>query len=310
DYDLDGDLDFYFSNTTEGNPLLINNSDGTFTEADSLVGVRYNLVGWGVNFLDYDNDADPDLYVSGAMPILRMQSRLFENLANGYFDTVPAAALPGDTTYSFGNALLDFNQDGALDIAVSNKGPDKQHLWQNAGGGGNYLQIIPRGTLSNRDGFGTWIHVFTNGLEQIHYTTSAISFVSQNAQRAHFGLGTATTVDSVVLRWPSGLVDRYTNVAANQALTYIEGNSLIAVAEAAASKLRVYPQPAGDALHFDWPAGAVQWELRDLRGKVLRKGGPPENGVRVTLKRGNLAAGTYLLRVEGAQNQRRIVLFH
>lgn len=205
DFDQDGDLDIYVTNGPMGNVLLVNNNNGTFSEADSLVGVGFYNESWAGSFLDVENDGDMDLYVSGAgIGTNAPSSDLFLN--NG-LDTFITASLPGmigDTLGSYAHALGDFNFDGFEDIMVVNRSPDASQLWENTSIGGNWLNIIPVGTISNRDGVGVWIEVYAGGQVWTKYTSSGNGFLGQHSNTVHFGIGSNTVIDSVWMYWPSG----------------------------------------------------------------------------------------------------------
>lgn len=269
DYDMDQDLDIYVSNTPEGNPMLRNNGNGTFTRVDSLIGVSYNRVSWGVNFIDFDNDMDLDLYVSGSTDIDRVQSQLFENDGTGMFQGFPLDSLPGDSTLSFSNAIGDFDNDGFPDIVVNNKGPDSVMLWQNLRSGNNWLKIELEGNVSNRDGIGAWIEVFVAGKVLVRYKGNAISFVSQNSGSEMFGLGQNATVDSVKVSWPSGMVDVLENVNGNRSFLIVEGSTLVSVPDGNSILTEIWPQPASTKLFLRIPKDEALIDLKifDIHGR-------------------------------------------
>ena len=227
DYDGDGYLDLYFSNSPlDGNMLLRNNGDETFTDVSAFAGVAHNGSCWGVNFLDYDNDGDLDLYSSSVWFSFfnNPASRFFVNQGNGAFSTASGLGFAGDSALSFSNAIGDFDRDGHPEIAVNNILPYKFHLWKNSGNSGNHwLKVRLRGVQSNRNGIGSFVETYTQGIRQIRYTNCGTSYLAQNSAWEMFGLGGATTVDSLIIRWPSGLVDRFFQVAADQHLDLVEG---------------------------------------------------------------------------------------
>lgn len=328
DYDEDGDLDLYISNTPEGNALLRNNSDGTFTRVDSLAGVTYHKVGWGVNFLDFDNDIDLDLYVSGSSDIDRFQSQLYENIGGGLFDSVSVTQMAGDSTFSFSNVLGDFNGDGYIDLAVSNIGPDSLQLWENVGGLNGWLKVELEGTVSNRDGIGAWIEVYAGGRKQVRFTNCSIGFQGQNSQYELFGLGAELLVDSVVVRWPSGIVDRVNGVPGSTKLKVVEGDVGTGVVDGFGDGmgdgfgLLVWPNPFGERMWVQVIGGGSGnvggsgrgnvggslngsgsaddgWGLVDGLGRIVRSGGSDGlgGGAKVEIRVDGLAAGVYCLRV-------------
>lgn len=225
DYNYDGYLDIYVSNTDLGNVLLQNNVGVNFTDTAGGVGVIYNAIGWGAAFLDAENDGDLDLYVSGmGMGIIRHSSLLFENDGTGMYTSPSGIGFVGDSVMSFGNAIGDFNNDGYYDIVVSNN-DTAAHLWENGGGENTYVKILLQGTESNRDGIGSWIKTYVDGEMQVRYTLCGEGFSSQFSNSEIIGLGEATLIDSIEIEWLSGIRDVFYNVPSNQSFTFIEGSS-------------------------------------------------------------------------------------
>ncbi|RMH95468.1 MAG: T9SS C-terminal target domain-containing protein, partial [Calditrichaeota bacterium] len=222
DYDNNGYVDIYISNGEEGNALLRNNGDGTFTNVAEALGVAVHRICWGANFLDYDNDGDLDLYVSVSGGTPDRENPLFRNNGDGTFTRVTNAMQGGDNFQSFGNAVGDFNNDGYCDIAVLNE-VDPFVLWENQGGSGNnWIKISLQGTVSNRDGIGAAIMIHTAGGQRFFRSVHCgQSYLSQNSPVHTIGVGTDSTVD-VAVYWPGGAVDVLRNVPVNQHITVVE----------------------------------------------------------------------------------------
>ena len=241
DYDLDGHFDLYVTNI-EDNVLLRNNGDGlTFTRAASDAGAALGLfqrrqrVSWGTVFFDYDNDGWEDLYVaSGHLdsdPFTnhrRQPNLLLRNTGNAAFEDVSSISGADDPGVGRGVAYADFNNDGCLDLYLANLGlagdkPQDARLFLNGcAWDANWLRVQTVGTLSNRDGIGARITVVADGRTQIREITAGSSNKSQNMLSAHFGLGGAARVESVQIRWPSGIVQTLHDVSPNQQLTVVE----------------------------------------------------------------------------------------
>ena len=125
-------------------------------------------------------------------------------------------------------AYADFDNDGCLDLYVANlglagEGPQSARLFRNdCTWSANWLIVKTVGTVSNRDGIGARITVAADGHTQIREIAAGSSNKSQNMLPAHFGLGPVSVVDYVEIRWPSGIIQRLTDVAANQCLTVVE----------------------------------------------------------------------------------------
>ena len=235
DYDLDGYLDLFMTNVND-NVLLKNAGDGLrFTNVAAEAGAEIGLIGrrpriaWGAMFLDYDNDGDEDLYVvsgfldaPGAINSREQPNALLRNEGDGTFLDVSAGSEADDEGIGRGGAYLDFNKDGCLDIVVANYGQRAALLQNVCESGGHWLVVDTRGTTSNRDGIGARITVVAGGRSQIREVSAGSSSMGQNILEVHFGLGPAPLAESVIVRWPSGWVQTFADVAANQRLIVTE----------------------------------------------------------------------------------------
>ena len=233
DINQDGRIDIYVTNTPEGNICLLNNGENgidgqvSFVEISDSLGITFNGIGWGSHFYDADNDGDLDLYVSGAIIGSDTVSSLFyENIGGLEYVAIDKVNMRGDTTASFSNAIGDLNNDGYIDIVVQNNVPYKFHVWENQTiNSNNWVKVKLEGVLSNRDGIGVRIETYAQDLYNSHYTTCGIGFLGQNSSFIHFGLGTHNTVDSLIVTWPTGHIDRFYSILVNQIFHIKEGQS-------------------------------------------------------------------------------------
>ncbi len=227
DYDNNSFLDMYITNIPEGNKLLKNNGNETFSEVAVEAGVDYLGYAWGSNFLDFDHDGDLDLYVSGMQEGSDLiPSRLYTNNGSGIF-TIDDLGFEGDTVISFSNAIGDIDNDGYPDIIVNNFKDYESMLWKNSGSDNFWIKLKLEGLQSNRDGIGSFIHIYYNAKKIIQYTASAIGFLSQNSAYSMIGLGNTQQIDSIKIQWPSDQVDWIKNIQSNQSLTIREGSTQI-----------------------------------------------------------------------------------
>jgi hypothetical protein len=244
DVDGDGWMDVYITHLDfELNRLYRNSQDGTFTDETyrSRIGNKAVLLsGVAAKFLDYDNDGWNDiLQLNGAMldnvslyhgevsykePLL-----MYRNLGKGEFDKV-SDSLGSDFMRPIvgrGLATADFDNDGDIDIVTNNRG-DFPSLLRNEGGNeNNWLTVQLVGTKSNRDGIGASLKLTSEGFVQVEQAKGGMSYMSANDPRIHFGLGKRAKIASLEITWPSGQVDRLTNVPINQIITVKEGAGLI-----------------------------------------------------------------------------------
>jgi hypothetical protein len=122
----------------------------------------------------------------------------------------------------------DVDNDGDLDLLVTNNGERVDLLLNDGGSRGNALLLRLIGTDSNRDGIGARLRLTSGGRTQVREMTSGSSYLGQNDPRIHFGLGTATMVDRLEIRWPSGRTELVQTVAANQLVVIREGAGIVA----------------------------------------------------------------------------------
>jgi len=244
DYDGDGLLDIFKTNFDEDVPdLYHNNGDGTFTfrTFDAKLGFNLKKLSWGGGFFDYDNDGCPDLFIANGhvYPELeshghpespyRQQNMLLRNVCDGTFEEVTSIAGPGLQLRRSGRgvAFLDYDNDGVLDIAINNQN-DPPTLLHNLGSNGNHwVTVRTIGAQSNRDGIGARIEVVAGGRRHIDEVRSGGSYISQNDLRVHVGLGPATTIDQLIVHWPSGLTEELHDLPVDRFLTVQEGKGIV-----------------------------------------------------------------------------------
>jgi hypothetical protein len=227
DFDNDGDLDVYLTNTDQGpSLLLVNNNDGTFTESSDLYNLDIVAWNWGAVWVDYNNNGFQDLYVSSGHWNDNIEDNFFFTNQNGIiFNQAPEIFEGNHNARSFAPTRGDINNDGYYDIAVLNEYPFDIFLWQNSGGTNNYVKITLQGTVSNYFAIGSWIRVYAGGQQYTQFTMCGENYVSQNSQHHIFGLGTNAIVDSVQIVFPNGQIDNYYNLEVNQSYHFVEGET-------------------------------------------------------------------------------------
>ena len=245
DVDRDGWLDVYITHLDfELNRLYHNNHNGTFDDSTyrSGIGNKFILLsGVSMKFLDFDNDGWPDiLQANGAMvdnvelyhsevtykePLLMLR-----NVSKGQFEKVSESLGPDFMRPIAGRGLAtaDFDNDGDIDIAVNVRGDYPMILRNDGGNANHWLEVFLIGTPSNRDGIGSSLKLVSEGFVEVEQAKGGTSYMSASDPRIHFGLGKRNRIDSLEVSWPSGHLDRLTNVPVDQVIAVKEGTGIVA----------------------------------------------------------------------------------
>lgn len=246
DYDNSGRISFHITNFSDDtNVLYHNDGDSNFTDVTALAGlgeVTLPFLGWGTSFIDYDNDAWLDLIVANGhvYPVVdqhqwgtsyAQQTLLFRNLKNGKFERVGAA--PGSALASAlsarGLAIADLDNDGRQDIVINNADSKPTVMKNVSAASGHWLTLRLSGDVSKkspRDAIGAVVYVTNGKVRQRQDVISGGGFSSQNDMSVHFGLGTATNVDKLEVKWPDGTLEVLTVAGVDRKLNVVEGKGL------------------------------------------------------------------------------------
>lgn len=334
DYDNDGDIDMFIakcrggSNTININEMHRNNGDGTYTEVADEIGLADPLQTWSSAWGDYDNDGDLDVFV-GASSFSDGSHKLMVNNGDGTFSNATlGSGLEMLASLSVEWVTHDFDNDGYLDIMggsgniLRNNGdftftPTEVDFWNgpigdlnndgfldvvndntiyyNDGNENNYLVINAVGVESNSNGIGARITVYSESFSQIREIRSGDGFRFMSSLNAYFGLGTDAEVDSVVMQWPSGIVDIITEPEINSSLLITEGMTTLSVENEIEASLLVYPNPAINELFIDSPESirGNRFEIFDVQGKSAQSGVLNSNTVDVS----TLGTGNYIFQI-------------
>jgi hypothetical protein len=196
-------------------------------------------MGWGVGLVDVDNDGRLDLFVanghihpaadrSGLGTKYLQRKLLFHNEGNKRFrhitDEVGGGLLVQKA--SRGAAFGDYDGDGDIDVLVINLSDRPTLLRNDTTSANHWITLRLVGTKSNRDGIGARVQLTAGGQKHVVEVRSGGSYLSQNDVRAHVGLGAASRVDAVEIRWPSGLVETANNLTADRFFVAEEGRGI------------------------------------------------------------------------------------
>ena len=252
DYDVDGDIDLYISKCWESalpgdsirtNLMYRNNSDGTFTEVAGQLGLNDNAQTWSTAFEDFDNDGDLDAFIinhdfanrlmrnngdgtftdvihgSGidSLDLIGYEAQAADFNNDGFIDlftdlTIGLYLCHGDMTFTGQDipfspgGIGDVNNDGALDVMQDNK------LWINNGNENHWVKINLYGIISNHNGIGARIELYGDWGIQVREVRSGEGYSPMNTLTKHFGLGNFDFIDSLIVRWPSGIISKLNNL--------------------------------------------------------------------------------------------------
>ena len=238
DFDHSGRLSIFRSNfSDERETLYVNRGKGEFDDATISAGMSHNtrFVGWGCEFFDFDHDGWKDLLLVNGHVFpeidqqktdIRFRQRriLYRNLGNGKFGDLSelAGAAILEPHSSRGVAVGDIDNDGALEVLINNQGERPTLLKQASRPPGNWVLLALEGTRSNRSAIGARVRITAGGVSQAAEVRSGGAYISQSDLRLHFGLGEATTIDRVEIRWPGGRSETRTGLAANRIHRIVE----------------------------------------------------------------------------------------
>ena len=278
DFNNDGWMDVVVgvnSSSNGGTNVKRNNGDGTFTSVTVGSGFdSYSGMGREYTTHDFDNDGFLDVLVPG-------NNIMF---GDGNFNFSPNA-----TNYAIDNykrPVGDLNNDGFLDVQ------NGTNILLNDGNTNNWLKVNLQGIQSNRNGIGARVEIYGSWGKQIRDVQSGTGFANMSTLNTHFGLGQATEITLLIIRWPSGIVDTVQNPTTNQALVVVEGSSLLATGNFSDVSFSLYPNPTQSMLYINSAKGISfkSATVFDLNGRVVLKSTLENSGINVQ----TLASGTYI----------------
>jgi enediyne biosynthesis protein E4 len=234
DFNGDGLPDLVITNlANQKYALYSNNGDGSFTYDSYKTGIGGMTLlhsGWGIHFLDYDNDGRKDLLVAQGhdldtiqlnYPQLRYKEPMLlaHNTGKGFFDV---SSQSGDVFHQAwvgrGLAVGDIDNDGRIDAVVTTNDGPAYLLHNETPTSNHWITLTLVGHRSNRDGIGAEIKIITSLGAQYNIVSTAGSYLSSSDRRAHFGLGSDTSVKTIEIHWPSGIVQTLKDLPADQIL--------------------------------------------------------------------------------------------
>ncbi|MCX7546486.1 FG-GAP-like repeat-containing protein [Xanthomarina sp. F1114] len=333
DYDNDRDPDLFIAKCRGGNvthkinELWRNDGNGVYVEVAEGTNMADPIQTWSSAWADFDNDGDMDVYI-GASATSDGSHKYMINNGDGTFTNATATANIANAPFGIENAPGDFNNDGYVDILTNgkillNNGDNSFTLYDtnmppsgaigdvdgdgfldvfngnlyknNGGNGNNHIMIRTVGVESNYNGIGARIEIHTDSGTQIRDVRSGEGFEFMSSLNVHFGLGTDTSINNMVIYWPSGIVDNIENPEINTLHTIVEGQSL-SVQDETLLDLVMYPNPTENVIYFQSLTDISNKvaTVFDLNGKKVFSSKLNENSLDVS----QLQSGFYLLRLE------------
>jgi len=241
DYENNGLLDFAVTDFSDDYKVLYHNDgDSAFSDVSFQAGIAQGSIpflGWGVGFLDYDNDGWKDLMMINGHVYPQVDQHdwgtsfaqrplLYHNLKGHKFVSVPPVEGTGlaETFSGRGAAFGDLFNDGKIDVVINVLDQHPVLLRNVSKDGHHWIELkLVGGARSPRDAIGATVYLTSNGMRQRGDVLSGGSYLSSNDQRVHFGLGDATLVDAVEIHWPSGTVEKLKLPSVDRIFTVQEG---------------------------------------------------------------------------------------
>lgn len=335
DYDNDGDFDLFIAKcggneARRTDQLYRNNGDGTFTEVGASAGVADIMQAWSGAWGDYDNDGWMDLFVGSSTTGL--DHKIMRNNGDGTFTNVTALTNLTSVKIGHENIAGDFDNDGFLDVyangsilfgngdltfrvinslnipdigAIGDLNNDGfldffyGSIYTNNGTENNWIKIVTigdtEGGYSNKNGIGARVEITTDSGTQIRDVRSGEGFRFMGSLNTHFGIGTNSTINSIKVKWPSGVVDEILNPNINEMLIINEGSSTLSTPDTFVTDLILYPNPTKSVLNLNSKTtlSDAVYTVFDMNGRRVLNSHLASNTIDVSM----LSTGNYVLRL-------------
>lgn len=287
DFDNDDDMDIIITSSGSAHKFFRNNLDTTNDTEEAYTNITVDS-GWDTNLstnidniaYDFDNDGYVDVLGGGA--------KIMFNKGENFFAPTSYPAMPGSPGIGVG-AVGDMNNDGFLDILNGN------NIRYAIPNGNNWFKVILTGIQSNSNGIGARLEIYGDFGKQIRDIRSGEGFRYMSSLNGHFGLGAHTSIDQLVVKWPSGIVDTYLNPAINESFRVIEGSTL-SVNGNAVSIFTIFPNPAKEFLSIQLNSNTTEKlkfaQIFDLQGRLVSES-ILSDASKVNIE--SLQNGTYIL---------------
>lgn len=331
DINNDGWFDVYVTNLGV-NGLFIYKPDISEYEFETFdAGPEGNGMSWGTFFFDANNDGFEEIFVCNDAFFSPFPNYLYQNNADGTFTPVLEEHPICGFEASWGGATADLNEDGLPDVFLATANSIGNQLFLNTSENtGNWVGFKLEGTVSNRSAIGSRITVFTEGMQRMDEIVAGSGWASQHSLWPTFGIGEQTQIDSVQVRWPTGVIETAYNVPLGQYHTYVEGSmnppledpfdtldegqvdpssehevkdeeESVGLGNDSSAALQLFPNPGRDRFLLSGIRGSGEVTLFSLTGERL---GVQTGQNTMTWNTVDLPAGVYLVEVKDARGRR------
>ncbi|MBX7227109.1 MAG: FG-GAP-like repeat-containing protein [Chitinophagales bacterium] len=272
---------------------------------------------------DFDNDMDVDLILNTSTTTNNYDNIFLQNNGDGIFIPFDSTFFEGETHQGHAGTITtaDFNNDGFLDVLAEhgdglgflNQGPTE--LYKNIGNAYHWIEIDVEGSQSNRDGIGALITCYSGGVQQVRLCGAEYHGSGHSARRIHFGLKNNIMIDSVVVRWPSGIVDIIYNISADQIITIREQQGIISGIDdpILMPNIELYPNPTDERMYIKLRNvqnnNRFHYKIFDMQGKlVLEDYLASDEHFWGIIPVGKIPSGLYLLQIDNFPTKQFIKL--
>ena len=338
DFDNDGDRDMFISKCS-GPPCELHRNDGNgvFTDISAAAGINVTPIQtWSSAIADFDNDGDMDIIITASAGAHKFFRNNLDINTVAYTNITAGSGWDTNTSTNIDNIAYDFDNDGRVDILgggnkiMFNKGNNffepVSYPGISVGGvgdlnndgfldilngntiryavpnGNNWIKIAFQGIQSNSNGIGARVEIYGTWGKQIRDVRSGEGFKYMSSLNVHFGLGTATIINQIIVRWPSGVVDTYNNVNPNQLFSVVEGSTL-GTNSFENFVFTMYPNPVKNIINISLntaiPVEFKTAEIYDLTGRRVQITAIQNQSVNVDA----LSTGTYVLKLTDTNNK-------
>jgi len=338
DYDNDRDMDLHIAKcgSVVEDELHRNNGNNTFSDISVAINLSDASQSWSCAWADYDNDGDMDVLVgasSGAHKLKRNVLDTTNSVEEPFLDVTAGSGWDTNTSTNIEHIAYDFDNDGFIDFmgggnkimynqgngtfapfnhgfgvsAIGDLNNDGFLDFQsgttlriNSGNTNRWIKINLQGIASNRNGIGARVEIYGTWGKQIRDVRSGEGFKYMSSLNTHFGIGQATAISQVIIRWPSGIVDTINNPAVNQTLMVVEGSTL-STETFSSSDLSIYPIPVKEVLNIKSNTNITfeTAQIYDVSGRRVLTATVENETVNVQ----TLSSGTYILALKNAEGK-------